>query len=60
MVFLIDLPKKERPGSSLDKTSFEDDLLYFLKEQGLHDDVIRRVGHFDFIETRYLAFVHSV
>jgi hypothetical protein len=55
-VFLIDLPKSQLAN----QPQFAEGLLYFLRAQGLPEDVIRRVYEHDFSETAGLGFVHTI
>lgn len=61
-VFLIDLPRLEdtpnNDASSLPQ--FGRELLYFLRQKGCGDDILKGVLNFDFSNTQDLAFVHSV
>ncbi|KAG9633244.1 phospholipase D/nuclease, partial [Aureobasidium melanogenum] len=61
-VFLIDLPRLEdtpiSDASSLPQ--FGRELLFFLKQKGCDDDILKGVLNFDFSNTKDLAFVHSV
>lgn len=58
-VFLIDLPKKTA-GSSETKTSFYEELVYFLKASTLHENIIAKLDSFDFSQTAHIAFVHTM
>jgi hypothetical protein len=62
MVFLIDLPRIEvsgaiKPGGL---TAFGTELCHFLKSQGLEENLITSLGHYDFSETNKLRFIHSM
>lgn len=60
-VFLIDLPKlSESSTNVVSKTSFYEDLVYFLKASTLHDNIITKLSSFDFSETARYAFVHTM
>lgn len=60
-VFLIDLPKLSESGTNEDsKTSFYEDLVYFLKASTLHENIITKLSRFDFSETARYAFVHTM
>ncbi|KAK4899395.1 hypothetical protein LTR27_003128 [Elasticomyces elasticus] len=60
-VFLIDLPRL--PGAATvakrDLTFFGAELLYFLEQQGLDQDVRDGILKFDFSATKDIAFVHT-
>ncbi|KAK5731016.1 hypothetical protein LTR15_000954 [Elasticomyces elasticus] len=60
-VFLIDLPRL--PGaatvSKQDLTFFGAELLYFLEQQGINQDVRDGILKFDFSATTDMAFVHT-
>ncbi|KAK3990608.1 hypothetical protein QBC44DRAFT_368865 [Cladorrhinum sp. PSN332] len=62
MVFIIDLPKfesaEQRDAQQL--TPFADDLLYFLRAQGLDEKLISSLLNYDFSETSRYGFVHSI
>jgi hypothetical protein len=58
---LIDLPKKsDDPSSQGSKTTFYEELVYFLKAMTLHENVISKLDGFDFSKTARYAFVHTV
>lgn len=60
-VFLIDLPKLSESGTNeASKTSFYEDLVYFLKASTLHENIITKLSSFDFSETARYAFVHTM
>jgi hypothetical protein len=61
-VFLIDLPRLANPGTQLaeNMTPFARELLHFLKQQGISQDVQDGVLNFDFGATASMAFVHSI
>ncbi|PTU18765.1 hypothetical protein P175DRAFT_0534536 [Aspergillus ochraceoroseus IBT 24754] len=60
-VFLIDLPKKDdKPPGSEPSTHFYNELVHFLKSSTLHENIISKLGSFDFSKTERLAFVHSI
>lgn len=59
-VFLIDLPRKTTVGSSETKTSFYEELVYFLKASTLHENIIAKLDSFDFSKTAHIAFVHTM
>lgn len=58
--FLIDLPKSNIATTAAQKPQFAQDLLYFLKAQGLPEDVVQRVHKHDFSRTIDLGFVHTI
>jgi len=58
---LIDLPKKSDDASSQSpKTSFYEELVYFLNAMTLHENIISKLDGFDFSQTARYAFVHTV
>lgn len=59
---MIDLPKKgTEPGFCNDsKTSFYEELVYFLKASTLNDNIIKKLENFDFSKTARYAFVHTM
>ncbi|KAF2720407.1 phospholipase D/nuclease [Polychaeton citri CBS 116435] len=62
MVFLIDLPRLP-DGFRIrteDMTFFGQELVYFLKRQGLDQQAIEGVHTFDFTATAGMAFVHTI
>ncbi|OAL49081.1 phospholipase D/nuclease [Pyrenochaeta sp. DS3sAY3a] len=61
-VFLIDLPRRTDGaiGKRSDLTRFGEELIRFLEEQKLTQNVIDGVLKFDFSQTTDLAFVHSI
>lgn len=59
-VFLIDLPRKDGPTTGESKTSFYNDLVYFLRATTLHENVIAKLENFDFSNTAQFAFVHTM
>ncbi|KAL4927449.1 uncharacterized protein BDV17DRAFT_282549 [Aspergillus undulatus] len=59
-VFLIDLPKSDPPAPSESKTSFYNDLVYFLKASTLHENIIAKLDNFDFSKTAKFAFIHTI
>lgn len=61
-VFLIDLPRRNdgAVGKKSDLTRFGEELIRFLEEQKLTQNVIDGVLKFDFSQTTDLAFVHSM
>lgn len=58
-VFLIDLPRKTAESSET-KTSFYEELVYFLKASTLHENIIAKLDNFDFSQTAHIAFVHTM
>lgn len=62
MVFIIDLPKfqvaEEREAQQL--TPFGEELLYFLRAQGLDDKLVSSLLNYDFAETVRYHFVHTM
>jgi hypothetical protein len=62
MVFLLDLPKfvsaEEREAQQL--PSFAEELLYFLRAQGLDEKLIDSLRNYDFTEARRYRFVHTM
>ena len=59
-VFLIDLPKCDTGELDGQQAQFAEDLLSFIRAQGLPDDVLRRVRMHDFSQTTALGFVHTI
>jgi hypothetical protein len=61
-VFLIDLPRLANPGTQIaeNMTPFAKELLHFLKQQDISQDVQDGVLNFDFSVTANMAFVHSI
>jgi hypothetical protein len=62
MVFIIDIPKIESPGTLADNklTPFAEDLCYFLTAQGLDENLVKSLRHYDFSATAQYGFVHSM
>ncbi|KLJ09920.1 hypothetical protein EMPG_09924 [Blastomyces silverae] len=60
IVFLIDLPRKSPDLANGPRTSFLDDLVYFLQASNLHDQIIKKMLQFDFSATKDIAFVHTI
>ena len=62
MVFIIDLPKfksaEEREAQRLG--SFAEELLYFLRAQGLDEKLIDSLRNYDFTEAHRYRFVHTM
>ena len=58
--FLIDLPKSKMGTVAAKRPQFAEDLLVFIKAQGLPEDVLRRVREHDFSKTVDLGFVHTI
>ncbi|EAW08666.1 uncharacterized protein ACLA_095990 [Aspergillus clavatus NRRL 1] len=59
--FLIDLPRKSSTLSSSDsKTAFLEDLVFFLSASRLHENVIAKLGDYDFRETKHIMLVHTI
>ncbi|PWY80966.1 phospholipase D/nuclease [Aspergillus sclerotioniger CBS 115572] len=60
-VFLIDLPEKRNTlFDGQPKTSFYEELVYFLEASTLHDNIVAKLDGFDFSKTSKFAFVHSI
>ena len=63
-VFLIDLPRLEdsarSKASSGASTLFKDELVYFLRAQGLEDSLITSLDNYDFSATARYGFIHSM
>jgi hypothetical protein len=62
-VFLIDLPRSNlatTAGQQQQQPQFAEDLFYFIKAQGLPEDVVRRVYEHNFSGTIGLGFVHTI
>ncbi|KAK2791699.1 hypothetical protein FQN52_004615 [Onygenales sp. PD_12] len=59
IVFLIDLPETS-PESLYPRTQFLDDLCYFLRQSGIHENEIKKIEAFDFSATIDMAFVHTI
>lgn len=62
MVFIIDLPKFENveQREAQKPTTFALDLFYFLRAQGLDENLISSLKNYDFTETRRYQFVHTM
>ncbi|PGH06630.1 hypothetical protein GX51_02257 [Blastomyces parvus] len=60
IVFLIDLPRKSPDLANGPRTTFLDDLVYFLQASNLHDQIIKKMLQFDFSATKDIAFVHTI
>ncbi|OAX79145.1 hypothetical protein ACJ72_06536 [Emergomyces africanus] len=60
IVFLIDLPRKLPDSDNGPRTSFLDDLVYFLQASKLHEKIIDNMLQFDFSATKDIAFVHTI
>ena len=62
MVFLIDLPRlpKDHRTTAEDMTLFGTELIYFLEATGLEHSIVDSIYHFDFTETKNLAFIHTI
>ena len=58
-VFLIDLPRKTA-GSKDSKVPFYEELVYFLKASTVNENIIAKLGNFDFSQTTHIAFVHTM
>ncbi|KAK4946993.1 hypothetical protein LTR10_014135 [Elasticomyces elasticus] len=58
-LWLMDLPPKHNARAQ-NETRFEKSLKSFLRSQTVPDDVVRKLGRFDFRETGQLGFVHTV
>jgi len=61
-VFLVDLPRRAdgEVGNKAGRTKFGQELVYFLEQQKVAQNVIDGVLKFDFSQTKHLAFVHSM
>lgn len=61
-IFLIDLPRRSdgEMGDRAGLTVFGKELIHYLEEQKLGNNVIEGVLKFDFSQTDHLAFVHSM
>jgi hypothetical protein len=64
-VFLADLPKKmaeNNDGRNKQEVivPFLQSLLYFLRAMNLQDDLIQKVGNFDFVRLRDHGFIHTI
>ncbi|KAK0288337.1 hypothetical protein LTR91_021900 [Friedmanniomyces endolithicus] len=60
-VFLLDLPRLPN-DSQADKTTlpaFAQDLLFFLEQQTLDQDILSGILNFDFAATAHMRFVHT-
>lgn len=42
------------------KPDFYDDLVYYLKATKVHENIIKKLGSFDFSKTARYAFVHTM
>ncbi|KAI1412987.1 phospholipase D/nuclease [Hypoxylon sp. FL1857] len=62
MVFLIDLPRIDNPElqSSDNLGPFGDELCYFLRAQGVGENTVNSLKHYDFSEANRYRFVHSI
>ncbi|PSR83300.1 tyrosyl-DNA phosphodiesterase-domain-containing protein [Coniella lustricola] len=62
MVFLIDLPRLENPAERPENTltPFGEDLCYFLRAQGVDENIIQSLLRYDFSETARFGFVHTI
>lgn len=62
MVFLIDLPRLEDPAGRQKNTltPFGEDLCYFLRAQGVEENMVQSLLHYDFSETVRYGFVHTI
>jgi len=58
-VFLIDLPKRAE-DSPQSRTPFYEELVYFLRASSLHENIVAKLGSFDFSKTAHIAFVHTM
>lgn len=62
MVFIIDLPKfhtaEQRDAQQM--TAFGEDLVYFLRAQGLDEKLVGSLLNYDFTETSRYGFVHTM
>lgn len=60
-VFMIDLPRNSDGAKSDvdDLTPFAQEMLHYLKLQGVEQDVRDGIRNFDFAATRAMAFVHT-
>ncbi|KAK1149864.1 hypothetical protein N8T08_003420 [Aspergillus melleus] len=59
-VFLVDLPQRLDKTSEIPKTAFYENLVYFLKASTLHENVIAKLGNYDFSKTEHFEFVHTI
>ncbi|KAI1919917.1 hypothetical protein LOZ60_006732 [Ophidiomyces ophidiicola] len=60
MVFLIDLPRKQQAGANSTPTFFFTELVYFLRAQTIHANIVARLDEFDFSKTANYGFVHTM
>jgi hypothetical protein len=62
MMFIIDLPLIEDPKAQAASrpTMFAEELMYFLRAQGLGEGLVKSLEKYDFAETSHYAFVHSM
>ncbi|KAL2257244.1 hypothetical protein VTK26DRAFT_448 [Humicola hyalothermophila] len=62
MVFIIDLPRLEtaEQRAAQEMTPFADDLFYFLRAQGLDENLVASLRNYDFSETSRYGFVHTI
>ncbi|KAI9036666.1 uncharacterized protein KD926_001561 [Aspergillus affinis] len=58
--FLIDLPQRLDKTSEVPKTGFYENLVYFLKASTLHENIISKLGKYDFSKTEHFEFVHTI
>ena len=60
MCFIIDLPRLPDEQRSDTLTFFGEEMLHFLRAQGLEKSIIHSLNKFDFSATKDLAFVHTI
>lgn len=60
VVFLIDLPRKPQGSADTSSPPFLEELKYFMKASKFHDNIIAKLGDFDFSQTADYAFVHTM
>ena len=59
MLFVIDLPLRN-PATKNHVTSFQEELVSFLKVQEMYQDVLEKIELYDFSKTKDFAFVHTM
>ena len=60
MCFIIDLPRLPEGQRAGKLTLFGEEMLYFLRAQGLEKSIVDSLNKFDFSATKNLAFVHTI
>lgn len=60
MCFIIDLPRLPERHRPETLTPFGEEMLYFLRAQGLEKSIVDSLKSFDFSATKELAFIHTI